>query len=52
MKRNKPVSHPALLAGLWVLLSMLEVMESVSPEELRRLTTTAQQFLGREAKVV
>ena len=52
MKRNKPVSHPALLAGLWVLLSMLEVMESVSPEELRRLKTTAQQFLGREAKVV
>ena len=52
MKRNKPVSHPALLAGLWVLLSMLEVMDSVSPEELRRLKTTAQQFLGREDKVV
>ena len=52
MKRNKPVSHPALLAGLWVLLSMLEVMDSVSPEELRRLKTTAQQFLGREDQVV
>ena len=30
MKRSKQVSHPALLAGLWVFLSMLEVMESVS----------------------
>ena len=49
MKRNKPVSHPALLAGLWVLLSMLEVMDSVSPEELRRLKT---KFLGREDKIV
>jgi hypothetical protein len=52
MKRNKPVSHPALLAGLWVFLSMLEVMDSVSPEELRQFKTTAQQFLEREAKVV
>ena len=52
MKRNKPVSHPALLAGLWVFLSMLEVMDSVSSEELKRLKTTAQQFLGQEAKVV
>ena len=49
MKRNKPVTHPALLAGLWVFLSMQEVMEAYSPEELRQLKTTAQQFL--EAKV-
>jgi hypothetical protein len=27
MKRDKDFTHPALLAGLWVWLSMLEVME-------------------------
>ena len=50
MKRNKPVTHPALLAGLWVFLSMQEIMDAYSPEELSQLKTTAQQFL--EAKVV
>lgn len=50
MKRDKPVTHPALLAGLWVFLSMLEIVEAYSPEELSSLKSTAQQFL--EAKVV
>ena len=50
MKRDKPVTHPALLAGLWVYLSMQEIMDAYSPAELRQLKTTAQQFL--EAKVV
>lgn len=50
MKPDKPVTHPALLAGLWVYLSMLEIMEAYSPEELGQLKTTAQHFL--EPKLV
>ncbi len=46
VKRSKPVTHPALLAGFWVWLSMLEV-EAYSPEELAALNTTAMQFLGK-----
>lgn len=47
VKRSKPVTHPALLAGLWVWLSMLEVLEAYRPEELAALKTTAMQFLGK-----
>lgn len=46
MQSGKPVTHPALLAGLWVFLSMLEVMEAYSPEELSSLKKTARQFVG------
>lgn len=46
MQVNKPVTHPALLAGLWVFLSMLEVMEAYSSEELSSLKKTARQFVG------
>jgi hypothetical protein len=38
MKRGKDFTHPALLAGLWVWLSMLEVMDSYTPDELLMLT--------------
>jgi hypothetical protein len=37
---------PALLAGLWVLHSMLEIMDACSQEELDNLKATFQQFLG------
>jgi hypothetical protein len=37
MKRGKPHTTPALLAGLWVYVSMLEVLEQHSVEELRNL---------------
>jgi Transposase DDE domain len=37
MKRNRPHTAPALLAGLWVLLSMLELLEHYDLDELRRL---------------
>lgn len=47
MQHNKEFTHPALLAGLWVFLSMLEMMEAYSPEELDRLKTTAQKFFGK-----
>src|SRR5262249_18970913 len=37
MKWGKPFTWPALLAGLWVLLTMLEVLEYYDLAELRRL---------------
>ena len=45
MKHKKTFTRPALLAGLWVWLSMIEVMDSYSPDELRRLRNTAHEFL-------
>lgn len=47
-KRKKPETYPALLAGLWTLLSMLEVMEAYSTEELDSFKSTAQRFLGKK----
>jgi hypothetical protein len=44
VKRTKKFTMPALLAGLWILLAMTEVLESYSPEELRELAHIA---LGR-----
>lgn len=41
MKRTKPVTTPALLAGLWVLLSTLELLNHHSLSQLRQL---AQQL--------
>lgn len=35
MKRSKPVTHPALLAGLWSFLSMLEVLEHYDLEQIK-----------------
>jgi hypothetical protein len=32
---------------LWVFLSMLEIMEAYSQEELGSLEATARQFLGK-----
>ena len=36
MKRGKPFTEPALLAGLWVLLSMLALLEQHDSHDLRR----------------
>ena len=47
MRHNKEFTNPALLSGLWVFLSMLEVMEAYSQEELDSLKATAHQFLGK-----
>ena len=41
MKRGRAYTMPALLAGLWSLLAMLEVMETHSIDELRELARTA-----------
>lgn len=37
MKRTAPHTAPALLAGLWVLLSMLELLEHVDLDRLKQL---------------
>lgn len=46
MKWGVAFTNPALLAGLWVFLSMLEMMESYSPEQLAVLRKTAKTFFG------
>lgn len=46
MRHKIEFTHPALLAGLWVFLAMLEIMDAYSQEELDSLKATAQQFLG------
>jgi len=46
MKWGVEFTNPALLAGLWAFLSMIEVMESYSPEELVILRKTASSFFG------
>ncbi|MEI6066888.1 MAG: hypothetical protein WCP96_06095 [Methylococcaceae bacterium] len=47
MRHKKEFTNPALLAGLWLFLSMLEIMEAYSQEKLESLKATAQQFLGK-----
>lgn len=37
MKHGRDFTWPALLAGLWILLAMLEVLQIYSPEDLRAL---------------
>jgi hypothetical protein len=48
MRHKTAFTYPALLAGLWVFLSMREVMQTYSQEELYRLKETVGQFLGRD----
>lgn len=47
MRHKTEFTHPALLAGLWVFLSMLEVMDTYSQNELEQLAATARVFLGK-----
>ena len=44
MKRNRPHTAPALLAGLWVLLSMLALLEHYDLDDLRRLAAQIPVF--------
>ena len=46
MKWGVEFTNPALLAGLWGFLSMLEMIESYSPEDLAVLRKTAKSFFG------
>jgi hypothetical protein len=43
-KRKRPHTAPALLAGLWVLLSMLALLEHYDLDELRRLAARIPFF--------
>ena len=52
MKRNRPVTAPALLAGLWTLLSMLQVLEHYDLSELRDLAQQAGLGVFVKRKVV
>jgi len=45
MKWGKSFTNPALLAGLWIFLSMQEILDSYSPEEIAALQKTARDFL-------
>ncbi len=44
MKRNRPHTVPALLAGLWVMLSMLALLEHYDLDDLRRLAAQIPIF--------
>ena len=48
MRHQKTVTHPALLAGLWVCLSLFELMQSYSPHELERFRKTAQNLCSKD----
>lgn len=45
MKRSRPVTSPALLAGLHLLLTMLVVLEHYTPAQLRHFANTAAPLL-------
>jgi hypothetical protein len=47
MKRSRPVTAPALLAGLHLLLTMLDVLEQYSPAQLREYAHIAAPALRR-----
>jgi hypothetical protein len=44
MKRTRPHTAPALLAGLWVMLSMLALLEHYDLDDLKRLADTIPFF--------
>jgi DDE family transposase len=47
MKRSRPVTAPALLAGLHLLLTMLDVLEQYSPAKLREYAHIAAPAVRR-----
>lgn len=44
MKRKRPHTAPALLAGLWVLLSMLSLLDHYTLRDIKRLATQLPYF--------
>lgn len=52
MKRNKPVTWPALFSGLWVLLSMLEVLEGYTFNKLYEIRDQLRKISPALAKLV
>lgn len=51
MRRGHAFTPPALLAGWWVFLSRLEVMDAYSPEELSQFKATTRLFMTTETNV-
>lgn len=47
MKKRQPVTAPALLAGFWTLLSMLELLERYPPDEWQILAQQARHIVRR-----
>ena len=47
-KRSKPVTHPALLAGLWVFMQLNEVLITYSMEEIEAYRKIAGTFFGQD----
>ena len=45
IKKKQPPTYPALLDGLWTLLSLLEIMDTYSPAQLNGLKKTVRQFV-------
>jgi hypothetical protein len=45
IKKKQPPTYPALLHGLWTLLSLLEIMDTYSPAQLNGLKKTVRQFV-------
>jgi hypothetical protein len=48
MKKRQPVTAPALLAGLWTLLSAIELLERYTPEQLKALALQARHAMRQE----
>jgi hypothetical protein len=46
MRHNVEFTYPALLAGLWSFLSMIEIMQNYSQNELEDLKISAMKFFG------
>jgi hypothetical protein len=46
MKRNRPHTAPALLAGLWVMLSMLTLLQHYDLDDIRRLAAQIPLLKG------
>ena len=47
MKRRRPVTTPALLAGLHILLAMLDLLDHYTPAQLREYAQLAAPHLCR-----
>jgi hypothetical protein len=45
MKRSQPWTMPAMLAGMWTLLAMIDVLDHYTPEQLSRFASLA--FINR-----
>ncbi len=48
MAHQKEFTYPALLAGLWVFLAMMEMMQNYSPQELDNFGQTVQLIFGKD----